>query len=125
MIKIVSINSGQCQTIEITNKISISTICIYGGDIMDILNEIVSGECIIKISLEGEISEYFELNLLDLIKPDQNYNNWNLCIFKLDECVLFPKIDCGKNFGTNQMKISFSSKFNKVIAGILYENLKN
>ena len=122
MTKTVNINSGQFQTIEVANKISISTICIYGGNIKDILNEIIAGNCVIKISLlDDERREFFELNLFDLIKPNEDYQNWKLCIFKMDGSILFPKIDWGKNYVDNKIQISFYSKCNKLIMGVLYE----
>jgi hypothetical protein len=119
--KLLNIKSEEFQTIDVLNKIHINKIAVYGEDVQMILNRIIKNECVLLISLEGERKEIFELNLIDLIKPSDDYSEWKLCIFEIKDNIKFPNIHWGKEYNglENKIKIEFKAK-NNLTAGIFY-----
>ena len=120
--KLLNIKSGECQTIDILNKIHINKIAIYGEEVQMILNRIIKKECILLISLVGDQKEIFELNLVDLIKPSDDCSEWKLCIFEMKDNITFPNIHWGKEYNgiENKIKIEFKSN-NNLNVGIFYK----
>lgn len=125
--KLLNIKSGESKTIDIINRIHINKIAIYGEECKAILKRIIKNECILMISLLDERKEIFELNLIELIKPSDDYSEWKLCVFEIKDNIIFPNIDWGKEYNDieNKIKVDFKANNNLTI-GIFYsvENYK-
>ena len=120
--KLLNIKSTECQTIDILNKIHINKIAVYGEEVHMILNRIIKNECVLLISLVGERKEIFELNLINLIKPTEDYSEWKLCIFEIKDNITFPNIHWGKEYNgiENKIKVEFKAN-NNLTVGIFYK----
>lgn len=103
--KLLNIKSAESQTIDILNKIHINKIAVYGEEVQMILNRIIRNECILLISLVDERKEIFELNLIDLIKPSDDYSEWKLCVFEIKDNIIFPNIHWGKEYNGIKKKL--------------------
>lgn len=119
--KLLNIKSRESQTIDILNKIHINKIAVYGEEVQVILNRIIANECVLLISLVGERNEIFELNLIDLIKPFDDYSEWKLCVFEITNNITFPNIHWGKDYNRikNKIKIEFKAN-NNLTVGVFY-----
>ena len=119
--KLLNIKSRESQTIDILNKIYINKIAVYGEEVQVILNRVIANECVLLISLVGERKEIFELNLVDLIKPSDDYSEWKLCIFEIKNNITFPNIHWGKEYNgiENKIKIEFKAN-NDLTVGVFY-----
>ncbi len=119
--KLLNIKSGESQTIDILNKIHIHKIAVYGEEVEMILNRVIKNECVLLISLVGERKEIFELNLVDLIKPPDDYSEWKLCIFEIKNNIKFPYSLWGKEYNgiENKIKVEFKAN-NDLTVGIFY-----
>lgn len=119
--KLLNIKSGESQTIDILNKIIINKIAVYGEEVQMILNRVIKNECVLLISLVGERKEIFELNLVDLIKPSDDYSEWKLCIFEIKDNITFPNIHWGQEYNGIEKKIKVEFKANNnLTVGIFY-----
>ena len=123
MEKLLNIKSGEHQIIDVLNKIHINKIAVYGEEANVILNQIINNECFLSLSLIGDRKELFELNLMNLIKPLEDYHKWKLCIFELKDNIRFPNIYWGHKYNDteNKIKVEFKSQDSKLTIGIFYE----
>ena len=119
--KLLNIKSGESETIDILNKIHINKIAIYGDETQMILKRIINNECVLLISLIDERKEIFELNLIDLIKPSDDYSEYKLCIFEIKDNIIFPNIHWGKEY--NGIKNKIGKKHVSLFVGrIIYQS---
>ena len=119
--KILNIKSGEYQTIDVLNKIHLNKIAIYGEDVKMILNQIIKNKCFLELSLIGKRKETFELNLMNLITPLEDYSKWKLCIFDTKDNISFPDIHWGEEYNgfENKIKVEFKAHDNLTV-GVFY-----